>query len=300
MFSTILLNRSLSTQQWISLFVLTTGVGIVQLCSVMATQATTSDDDIVEETLSSSTPLPNQLLGLTSVVFACLSSGFASCYFERILKITSSPTTSSLPMSPTSSSNSLASCPSPTLPSSSQPPPPELSSLVPTRPSLWIRNIQLSSFALGAVLPFVLYDLRHSLTSFLHPQQEAIEYLGESWSGQIVDAVVEVGRSFFQGFSRPIVWLVIVLQIIGGILSGKFLPQVLPVSIDRTEIRGLVSSLGDSIRRQFAQMLCDLAIDSSVVVCICRSLRFLRALFDPPLVSHKASSFANLHSFHSS
>jgi len=275
MFSTVLLNRSLSTQQWMSLFVLTTGVGIVQLCSVMAARSAPTPDEFVGEIQSDTTQLPNQFLGLSSVVLACLSSGFASCYFERILKIPSSPTTSTLPMSPTSSSNSLASCASPTLPSSSQPPPPELSSIVPARPSLWIRNVQLSSFGLGAVLPFVLYDLRHSFVALVYPRQEAIDYLGESWSSQIVDALTGVGRTFFQGFSRPVVWLVIVLQIIGGILSGEFTQASLCLDRHRSLSGSFSLSLGHSIRRQFAQMLCDLTLDPYVVARLCRYLRLL-------------------------
>lgn len=69
----ILLKRSLSIQQWISLFTLTLGVGIVQLNST----STQSNSHLIPR---------NHTLGLLSVLSACLSSGFASTYFERVLK----------------------------------------------------------------------------------------------------------------------------------------------------------------------------------------------------------------------
>ncbi|GAA5912959.1 uncharacterized protein JCM6883_006270 [Sporobolomyces salmoneus] len=208
MCSVILLNRSLSIYQWTALFTLTFGVGVVQLCSVLADS--TPLEGVVDPDLLD--VRPNQLWGLSAVVFACLSSGFASCLFERILKI------------PSTSSSSGASSPttiiSPTLPSSTQQPPlPDPSSIVPANPSLWVRNIQLSTFGLLGGLPFVLYDLRSSFSQS-QSQQDIATYLGETPATRAFESFEILASGFFQGFSSPIVWFVIFLQVSGGLLSA--------------------------------------------------------------------------------
>lgn len=160
MCSVILLNRTLTQQQWSALFILTSGVGIVQLYSITPAQST--KDAVMDGTRPPSIE-PNAFIGLTSVVCACLSSGFASCYFEKILK------------APTSTA-------------------------VQHKPSIWIRNVQLSSFGLVTGLPVVLWESRDGLTDGGWKDGSAIQ-------------------SFFEGFTG-VTWLVIFLQVTGGLLGG--------------------------------------------------------------------------------
>ncbi|GAA6013919.1 hypothetical protein JCM11491_000473 [Sporobolomyces phaffii] len=206
MCTVVLLNRALSTLQWVALFALTFGVGIVQLCSVLADAASVDSPD-------GDHPL-NQFVGLAAVVFACLSSGCASVAFERILKV---PSSNRSPPQSSFASNSPPSCSSPTLPSSTQLPLPDWSSLVPSKPSLWIRNIQLSVFGLIASLPFLVYEA--APLAHLGRASDGF-YPGMSVSNQVVEGLGLVVGSLFRGFSSPIVWLVIALQVSGGLLSA--------------------------------------------------------------------------------
>lgn len=165
---------------------------------------------------------PNQALGLAAVMAACMSSGFASTYFERILKVASTPASSP------HSSPSLSPSPalSPTLPSSQQPllsdhqaaESPTLplpSSIVPSgKPSLWIRNIQLSLFGLVVGLPVVMWELRGCLGTLDY------EYLDQGWWSRAEYVTRTAIGGFFDGFDRPLPWIVVVLQLSGGLLSG--------------------------------------------------------------------------------
>ncbi|XP_026223137.1 UDP-galactose translocator isoform X1 [Anabas testudineus] len=75
LFSVLMLRKSLSRVQWISLVLLFAGVAIVQVQQEGNKEASVSD--------SSS---QNYMVGLVAVVISCLSSGFAGVYFEKILK----------------------------------------------------------------------------------------------------------------------------------------------------------------------------------------------------------------------
>jgi len=73
-FSVSLLGKQLNRYNWVALILLTGGVALVQLPkdsgSTTAVQRDTSD----------------QFIGLCAVLAACVSSGFAGVYFEKILK----------------------------------------------------------------------------------------------------------------------------------------------------------------------------------------------------------------------
>ncbi|KAM9342478.1 UDP-galactose translocator [Pholidichthys leucotaenia] len=75
LFSVLLLRKSLSRVQWVSLLLLFAGVGIVQV------QQEGNKETSVKDTSSQ-----NYMVGLVAVVISCLSSGFAGVYFEKILK----------------------------------------------------------------------------------------------------------------------------------------------------------------------------------------------------------------------
>ncbi|KAL2312796.1 UDP-galactose transporter [Schizosaccharomyces pombe] len=74
-FSILLLHRRLGPMKWFSLFLLTGGIAIVQL------QNLNSDDQM------SAGPM-NPVTGFSAVLVACLISGLAGVYFEKVLKDT--------------------------------------------------------------------------------------------------------------------------------------------------------------------------------------------------------------------
>ena len=71
LFSVILLSRSLSLVKWLSLLILTMGVGFVQIPTSTANMIHTEG---------------NYFVGTLAVAVACLCSGFAGVYFEMVLK----------------------------------------------------------------------------------------------------------------------------------------------------------------------------------------------------------------------
>ncbi|KAG0274858.1 hypothetical protein BGZ95_009408 [Linnemannia exigua] len=104
-FSVVMLNRRLTKQKWLSLCLLMLGVTLVQLQNVgtpkspvvLDTKSDDGDSDFLnssgvgDELDSSSSEddslvSQNPIIGLFAVLTSCISSGFAGCYFEKILK----------------------------------------------------------------------------------------------------------------------------------------------------------------------------------------------------------------------
>ncbi|XP_013885574.1 UDP-galactose translocator [Austrofundulus limnaeus] len=75
LFSVLMLRKSLTRVQWVSLLLLFTGVAVVQVQQEGNKEASVSDSS-----------QQNYTAGLVAVVISCLSSGFAGVYFEKILK----------------------------------------------------------------------------------------------------------------------------------------------------------------------------------------------------------------------
>jgi UDP-sugar transporter A1/2/3 len=217
----ILLKRRLKKTQWVSLVLLTTGVAIVQLNSQQTTNKELSSDS-KRETGSEM----NQLLGLVAVVSACLSSGFASVYLERVLKSSGTKTNSNnnCNMEPSKKRTTLH-------PSSS---PAGLHKPVnPPSTSIWIRNIQLSSFGLivSMLIVFlenqiknplqVLSRLMRTLITFegTHPLDTKTEVFGRFTKQKLIQNILTSKAEFFNGFSS-LTWLVIFFQVTGGILNS--------------------------------------------------------------------------------
>jgi solute carrier family 35 (UDP-sugar transporter), member A1/2/3 len=73
LFTVILLNRSLRCSQWLSLVLLCIGISIIQIQNV-SSQSSSGEDH------------KNALYGLFCVILACVLSGLAGVYFEKILK----------------------------------------------------------------------------------------------------------------------------------------------------------------------------------------------------------------------
>ncbi|XP_077359403.1 solute carrier family 35 member A3b isoform X2 [Festucalex cinctus] len=77
LFSVSMLGKRLGSYQWLSLLFLMAGVTLVQW-------PMPTGGDSEQKVLSAS----NQFVGLMAVLMACISSGFAGVYFEKILKET--------------------------------------------------------------------------------------------------------------------------------------------------------------------------------------------------------------------
>eukprot|EP00581_Thalassiosira_minuscula_P004420 CAMPEP_0183739170 /NCGR_PEP_ID=MMETSP0737-20130205/56375_1 /TAXON_ID=385413 /ORGANISM="Thalassiosira miniscula, Strain CCMP1093" /LENGTH=422 /DNA_ID=CAMNT_0025973901 /DNA_START=212 /DNA_END=1477 /DNA_ORIENTATION=- len=156
LFSVFLLKKKLSSQQVGGLLLLTVAVILVQL-------------DKADENSSPSYQEQRRWVGLLATVCACLTSGFAGVYFELVLK----PRNKN---NPVVVDNGIQSSQSP-------PPPPS------NPPSVWAKNVQLSTFALIIAI----------ITSFTKDHQ-AIRSDG-----------------FFQGYNSLVVG-VIVFQSAGGLI----------------------------------------------------------------------------------
>ncbi|GAA5963156.1 hypothetical protein JCM3765_003628 [Sporobolomyces pararoseus] len=207
MFSVILLNKSLSRLQWVSLFFLTIGVGLVQLAS---TSYQPQQEEDVEQY---SGVVRDQFKGLILIGFSSVCSGFANCYFERILKLPSSSFIShhhhhyqTLPSSSSSSCSSSSTTTRTTIRQQA------------FAPSLWIRNIQLSFYGLITNIPFLLYDYYLNSSSSSGGRGGARE-MGDYF---LVTEDDGGGGGGLKGFFSldPLISLLILLQIIGGLLTG--------------------------------------------------------------------------------
>ncbi|KAK9448369.1 nucleotide-sugar transporter-domain-containing protein [Limtongia smithiae] len=99
-FSVTMLHRSLTLLMWTSLLLLTLGIALVQLPADIISLAASSfnialrvDTEEEEEETSSSSlegeKEMNRSLGLIAVMIACVLSGLAGVYFEKVLKGTS-------------------------------------------------------------------------------------------------------------------------------------------------------------------------------------------------------------------
>lgn len=74
MFAVTMLRRTLLKTQWISLVTLVAGVVLVQLANTDSPKAAVGG------------PEQNRVIGFSAALCACLLSGFAGIYFEKILK----------------------------------------------------------------------------------------------------------------------------------------------------------------------------------------------------------------------
>lgn len=85
LFSVVLLGRSLSRDKWFALLLLMIGVTLVQSQSMSGNSSTGNNTAQLKDEDISMAP-QNPLIGLIAVITSCISSGFAGCYFEKILK----------------------------------------------------------------------------------------------------------------------------------------------------------------------------------------------------------------------
>jgi UDP-sugar transporter A1/2/3 len=78
-FSVTLLRRSLTGYQWFSLFLLTVGIALVQLPAETFTGSSSASSSAAAVGM-------NSVVGFGAVLVACVLSGLAGVYFEKVLK----------------------------------------------------------------------------------------------------------------------------------------------------------------------------------------------------------------------
>jgi drug/metabolite transporter (DMT)-like permease len=212
-----MLRRSLSSLQWLSIALLSLGVGVVQLASSTADAKhhVHSHDSVSPSGTSASVAKRaletvseggmNQLLGLIAIILACLSSGFSGVYFEKVLKKKSTPPALPIPSSPSSDGDAPIAAPL-------QP--------IGRKTGLWVRNIQLSLFSLlvGSII-----------------------YLATAQSLSSLSASV-----FLEGFT-PIVWVVVFVQILGGLLAAVVIQYADNIAKSFSASMSIILSFGASV-----------------------------------------------------
>nr|CDS29768.1 UDP N acetylglucosamine transporter [Hymenolepis microstoma] len=150
MFMVLMLHKKITSIQWLSLVILIMGVAFVQLAPSANASTNTAAQTMKEQ---------HPWLGLTAVILASLSSGFAGVFFEKLMKY--------------------------------------------TKPSIWIRNIQLGFW--GAILAFI--------------------------GVFITDGKTVMRDGFFRGYNFLVI-VVIILQSVGGLLVAvviKYADNILKV-----------------------------------------------------------------------
>ena len=217
------------------------------------------------ETLDISLPEMNQVIGLLAVLVMAMSSGFASTFFEKCLKTPSESSDKQLmdlksnddSLLPRHTPSTVTSSPThskaetPLSVSSTEPLLRTLSTQStitheksgPVQVGLWIRNVQLSSFAL--LMGVLMFYLETNKQAF----RTVAAGLGSSWSrsdplfgsstillqetnttrdilGSVARGVwnemrpaKQLADDFFAGF-RAMAWFIVGLQILGGLIAA--------------------------------------------------------------------------------
>lgn len=237
-FSVLILHRTLRRVKWIALGILTIGIALVQLPpeaavftfgSFITQDSAPAPGDVIEETSniltkraiealnvfrrSPATAPTNTLSGFLTVLVACILSGLAGVYFEKILK---SPTPAPPQYSPLAQGDKENASTSPTTPISyldENPPDPSEpvpdDDALPAAAGIWIRNIQMSlfSFILGLVFIVFLKDgkavIKDGFFQYYTPLTWVVIWL-QAGGGLIVALVVKYADNILKGFATSI------------------------------------------------------------------------------------------------
>ena len=255
-----MLKRTLSAMQWASIVLLSVGVGIVQIASQATGEKSASlsssslgegfnsglngTTDLLLDTraLLTSTgnqivPQMNQLLGLTAVCLACLSSGFASVFFEKQLKRPSSTA------APDNDSKLLA-APMPS-----------------RKTGLWIRNIQLSLFSLAAGSLIYVLASSDTLADFLVGFTPIVYFLVglQILGGLLAALVIQYADNIAKSFSASIS---IILSFAASIVLFNY-KLSLGIMIGGAAVIGATWLFSESVRARPRSRLWCLTLTSS-------------------------------------
>ncbi len=189
LFSVLLLKRALSRTKWMSLVILTVGVSLTELDAhkVSTAAAANADPEANEQ---------SPTLGFLCVLMACLTSGFAGVWFEKILKGVGS-----------SSSSSKAGGGSGQQQLAGQGPSPSKRATTPAI-SMWIRNIQMGATSVAMAL-LAVYSKDRALVlekGFFYGYTRAVVgvVLLQALGGLVVALVVVHADNIMKGFGSSI------------------------------------------------------------------------------------------------
>merc|ERR1712230_243219 len=173
LFAVLMLGQTLSAKKWLALVILTAGVACVQIPS--STTSTTKQPG-------------NYMLGILAVAIACLCSGFAGVYFEKVLKSSPSSTPST---------------------------------------SLWVRNIQLSVGCLAIALTGTfIWDGRAIAQGGFFQGYRPITVVTiciQAAGGLIVALVIKYADNILKGFATS---LSIILSTVASVFLFNFMPTI--------------------------------------------------------------------------
>ena len=195
-FSVLLLGRTLNARKWLSLVLLMVGVAIVQIPTGPSQSRVMSIKELkelgnaaarrlskrsatyegIDEDLEAANPEVNASIGLVAVVAACVLSGLASVYFEKILKEPKGDRTT----------------------------------------SVWVRNVQLSFYSLWPAffIGVLFVDGEHiSQTGFFAGYNSVVwmSILLQSAGGLLVGFVLSYSNNITKDFATSIAIIVSVL-----------------------------------------------------------------------------------------
>ncbi|CAO3687798.1 unnamed protein product [Umbelopsis vinacea] len=172
LFSVILLRKTLSKLKWLSLLMLTAGIGLVQISTNTADRGDSAQ---------------NSVQGLVAVLAACVLSGLAGVYFEKLLKAPGGGNRSKIDdFQEKGKATSI--------------------SLMPEDAQLWIRSLQLSMWStLFALFLTVIWKdgkevLEHGLFWNFTPLVWGLVIV-HALGGIIVGIVVKYADNILKGFA---------------------------------------------------------------------------------------------------
>lgn len=201
--SVVMLNKKLSTMQWLSLILLMIGVSLVQLPSgedpdmTIASSVTakgglgldgnevfpTSDTSSSEEVIPVLVKETNKVAGLAAVLASCFLSGFTGVYFEKLVKH--------------------------------------------TRQSLWIRSLQLAifGFVFGLAAVYVQDSEQVSTGGFFqgYNSTTVMVVVLQAVGGMLVALVMKYADNILKGFATSV--SIVLSTIMSYYLLGDFVPS---------------------------------------------------------------------------
>ena len=164
--SVVMLGKMLTRVRWLAIALMGAGLVVVQLAKNTESKKAANDEE------------QNFMLGLFLTLVGCFCSGFASVYFEKMMKMPAAAAKAVVAAATSSSS------PSSELKTETK------------KPSMWVRNVQLAWFSM------LIGVLQICASGLLRGQR-------------VSSAAADTG-GFFHGFSS-VVWLMVVNNAFGGL-----------------------------------------------------------------------------------
>ncbi|KAI9273701.1 UDP-galactose transporter [Sporodiniella umbellata] len=188
-FSVIILKRNLSKLKWVALFILTLGIALVNLpkgASAAFISYITGNSTIISYATAESDGNQSNLQGIVAVLTACLLSGLAGVYFEKILKAPPKPAEQEETKNQDDEEDAMA-----------------------AKNQIWIRNIQMSFFSvlLGMVFTVMIQDGVTIVEKGFFVNYTALTWVVigiQAIGGLIVALVVKYADNILKGFATSI------------------------------------------------------------------------------------------------